>query len=38
MSKIQLNSAITDIDDFGFDDIQLLDYVSHPVIKMKVSV
>lgn len=33
-----LNPQVTEIDDFTFDDIKLVEYESHPAIKMKVSV
>lgn len=38
LPKVMINPAIKDIDDFKFEDIELLDYKAHPSIKMKVSV
>ena len=38
MCNIQLNKNIKNINDFKFEDIQLINYQSHPAIKMKVSV
>ena len=36
--KLWLNPQVKNIDDFTFDDIKVVDYKSHPTIKMKVSV
>ncbi len=36
--KLWLNPAVKNIDDFKMDDIQILDYESHPGIKFKMSV
>ena len=36
--NIKLNKDITNIEDFTFDDIELIDYDCHPLIKGKVSV
>jgi len=33
-----LNSNVKEIDDFTFDDFEIIDYESHPTIKMEVSV
>lgn len=33
-----LNSEVKEIEDFTFDDFKVIDYVSHPTIKMSVSV
>lgn len=33
-----LNSEVKEIEDFTFDDFKVIDYVSHPTIKMAVSV
>ncbi|MFT4312852.1 MAG: thymidylate synthase [Candidatus Woesearchaeota archaeon] len=38
LPKVKLNPNITNIDDFTFEDIELLDYESHPPIKGEVSV
>jgi thymidylate synthase len=38
LPKIKINPEIKDIDDFKFEDIELVDYQAHPSIKMKVSV
>ncbi len=38
LPKIKLNSEITKIDDFKFEDIELIGYESHPAIKGAVSV
>ncbi len=35
---VKLNPAIKNIDDFKFEDIELIDYISHPAIKGAVSV
>lgn len=35
---IKLRTEINDIDDFGFEDIQLLDYNSHPGIKAPIAI
>lgn len=37
-AKVELNPNINEIDDFTFDDIKIVDYQSHPALKMKVSV
>jgi len=36
--KIKINPEIKNIDDFKFEDIELIGYKSHPSIKMKMSV
>ncbi|MCB1171964.1 MAG: thymidylate synthase [Leptospiraceae bacterium] len=36
--RVQLNPAITRIDDFQYQDIELLDYQSHPRIKAPIAV
>jgi len=36
--KLELNSAITDIEKFTYDDIKLVDYKPHKTIKMKMAV
>lgn len=38
LPQLQLNDAIKDIDDFTFDDIKLINYKSHGIIKAEVSV
>lgn len=38
LPTIKLNPAIDNIDDFTYDDIELVDYNHHPAIKGKVSV
>lgn len=38
LCKIELNKEITDIEDFTYEDIKVVDYQSHPAIKGKVSV
>lgn len=38
LCQLQLNPAIQSIFDFGYDDISLIDYVSHPGIKAPVAV
>lgn len=38
LPTIALNPSITDIDEFGFDDIQLIGYKAHPSIKAPVAV
>lgn len=38
LARLRLNPMIKDIEDFRFEDIELLDYQSHPAIKAKVSV
>ncbi|HCT63205.1 MAG TPA: thymidylate synthase [Erysipelotrichaceae bacterium] len=38
LAHLRLNPMIKDIEDFRFEDIELLDYQSHPAIKAKVSV
>ena len=35
---LKLNSEITDIDDFGFDDIEVLNYQHHPHISAPISI
>lgn len=37
-AKIELNPAIKDIDDFAFEDIEVVDYDHHPFIKAEVAV
>lgn len=36
--RLQLNDAVTDIDDFTMDDIKLIDYQSHKTIKAEMAV
>lgn len=36
--RLLLNSEVKEIDDFRYEDFQIIDYVSHPLIKMEVSV
>ena len=38
LAHLRLNPMIKDIEDFRYEDIELLDYQSHPAIKAKVSV
>lgn len=38
LARLRLNPMIKDIEDFRFEDIELLDYQAHPAIKAKVSV
>ena len=38
LPQVTLNPRITKIDDFTYEDVQLLNYEYHPVIKGKVSV
>lgn len=38
LCKLELNKEITDIEDFTYEDIKVVDYQSHPAIKGKVSV
>jgi thymidylate synthase len=38
LPKLELNPAIKDIDSFKFEDIKLIDYKCHPVIKGEVAV
>lgn len=38
LPKLILNPDIKNIDDFKFDDIQVVDYQSHPTIKAEISV
>lgn len=38
LPTVKLNPAIKNIDDFKFEDIELIDYISHPAIKGAVSV
>lgn len=38
LPKLLLNPAITNLDDFTFNDIQVVGYESHPAIKGAVSV
>lgn len=38
LCRIELNKEITDIEDFTYEDIKVVDYQSHPAIKGKVSV
>jgi len=35
---VELNPAVTNLFDFGYDDIRLLDYRSHPTIKAPIAV
>lgn len=37
-AKVVLNDEVTKIDDFKYDDINIINYQSHPTIKMKVSI
>lgn len=36
--ELALNPAITELEDFTMDDIDVLNYVSHPGIKLPVAV
>ncbi len=36
--KLALNPQVQEIDDFKFDDFDIINYESHPIIKMEVSV
>ena len=38
LAHLRLNLMIKEIEDFRYEDIELLDYQSHPAIKAKVSV
>ncbi len=38
LPKIRLNPAIKDIDDFKFEDIELINYDPHPPIKGEVAI
>ncbi len=38
LPKLKLNPAIKNIDDFTYDDIELVDYQSHPAIKAPIAV
>ena len=38
LCKLRLNPNIQNIEDFTYQDMELMDYVSHPAIKGKVSV
>ncbi len=38
LPKLKLNKAVKNIEDFKFDDIEILNYNSHPPIKGKISV
>lgn len=38
LAHLRLNPMINEIEDFRYEDIELLDYQSHPAIKAKVSV
>jgi thymidylate synthase len=38
LPRMQLNPAITRLEDFGFDDFTLLDYNPHPSIKATIAV
>lgn len=38
LPRVELNPDVTDIDGFGYDDIRLVGYMSHPAIKATVSV
>lgn len=38
LPELQINENITDIEDFKYEDIVLVNYKSHPMIKGKVSV
>lgn len=38
LARLRLNPMIKNIDDFKYEDIELLDYQSHPAIRAKVSV
>ncbi|MBN2876111.1 MAG: thymidylate synthase, partial [Bacilli bacterium] len=38
LARLRLNPMIKNIEDFRFEDIELLDYQAHPAIKAKVSV
>jgi thymidylate synthase len=36
--KLKIKRKVTDIDDFKFEDFELVDYFSHPSIKMDMSI
>ncbi len=38
LARLRLNPMIKDIEEFKYEDVELLDYQSHPAIKAKVSV
>lgn len=38
LCKLKLNANIKNIDDFKYEDIQFIDYISHPAIKMPIAV
>ena len=38
LPRMQLNPAITRLEDFGFEDFTLLDYNPHPSIKATIAV
>ena len=38
LPKLKLNPEITDIDNFDFDDIEVLDYQHHPHISAPIAV
>ena len=38
LPKLKLNPDITDIDNFDFDDIEVLDYQHHPHISAPIAI
>lgn len=38
LPKLELNPFVRNIDDFDYEDIRIIDYVSHPPIKAPISV
>ena len=38
LPKLELNTSITDIDDFSYEDIKIIDYVHHPHISAPISI
>ena len=38
LPKVRINPEVKDIDDFKFEDFELIDYQSHPAIKGEVAV
>jgi thymidylate synthase len=38
LPTLKLNQTVKNIEDFKFDDVEILNYNSHPAIKGKISV
>jgi len=38
LPKLWINPEVKNIDDFKYDDIKLIDYVSHPAISAPIAV